>query len=235
MESPLDTGPVVLTEDADVIDDVAEVVLGDLALEEGRLAVGEARLRPPAEVHDDLDQVGWIGQSLDGIEHVRRKRLEKQPQVVDRLSLAMRHARFNHVFSCHMQLAYRRNERGFRDSHDGLFHEELDGVEIHKAGLFEASIYGRLIGSNRRQDAIVGAAAALTYPGLQEPQTKTDERRDIGLRPGQDLEVMRLLLPGYTELEKAPQLAGAVFGSELGVGLHFREAQDRGQARPRNL
>src|SRR5664280_759715 len=99
------------------------VGLGDLALEECLLAVGEARLRSPAEVHDNLDQVGWIGQSLDGLQHVRWKRIEKQPQVVDQLASAGRRARFRHVFSCHMRLAYRRNERRFRDSHNGLLHE----------------------------------------------------------------------------------------------------------------
>src|SRR5664280_727219 len=123
MKRPLDAGPVVLTEDTDVIDDIGEVGLGDLALEECLLAVGEARLRSPAEVHHNLDQVGWIGQSLDGLGHVRWKRIEKPPQVVDHLASAGRRARFRHVFSCHMRLAYRRNERRFRDSHNGLLHE----------------------------------------------------------------------------------------------------------------
>src|SRR5450759_142092 len=129
MERPLDAGPVVLTEDTDVIDDIGEVGLGDLALEECLLAVGEARLRSPAEVHHNLDQVGWIGQSLDGLQHVRRKRFEKQTQVVDQLAPAGRRARFRHVFSCHMRLAYRRNESGFRYSHNGLLHEQGHGVK----------------------------------------------------------------------------------------------------------
>ena len=43
---------------ADVIDDVGDIAIGDLTVEEVLLAGGEARLRPATEVHDDLEEIG---------------------------------------------------------------------------------------------------------------------------------------------------------------------------------
>ena len=60
VERPLDARPVVVTERADVLDDEGEVGLHDLAVEEHHLRIGEACLRPAAEVHDDLDQGGLV-------------------------------------------------------------------------------------------------------------------------------------------------------------------------------
>ncbi len=56
VKRPLDPGPVVVAERADVVDDVGDVRLGDLALQERHLAVREARLRATAQVEDDLDE-----------------------------------------------------------------------------------------------------------------------------------------------------------------------------------
>ncbi len=74
MQSPLDSGAVVPAECADVIDDVLQVRLADLAFEQGHLAVGEASLRPATQVHHDLDQLRRIRQRVDGLEQIRRKR-----------------------------------------------------------------------------------------------------------------------------------------------------------------
>ena len=67
MEGPLDAGPVVVAEDADVIDDVGDIAIGDLAVEEVLLAGGEARLRPAAEVHDDLEEIGPVREALEAL------------------------------------------------------------------------------------------------------------------------------------------------------------------------
>ena len=57
VQRALDAGAVVFAELADARDHVIDVALGYLALAEHDLAVGEARLRQPAEVHDDLQQL----------------------------------------------------------------------------------------------------------------------------------------------------------------------------------
>ena len=56
-------GAVVVAEDADVVDDVGDVGLGDLAIEQVLLAGREARLGTPAEVHHHLEQVGPVGEA----------------------------------------------------------------------------------------------------------------------------------------------------------------------------
>ena len=86
MQRPLDPGAVVVTERADVVDDVGDVGLADLAIAEGDLAVGEARLRPAAEIHDDLDDVLSIGQLTDGRDDLGWDRGEEDLEVVDRLA-----------------------------------------------------------------------------------------------------------------------------------------------------
>jgi hypothetical protein len=57
VERPLDACAVVVPEQADVLHHVGDVRLGDLALQERHLAVGEPRLRPPPKVDHDLDEV----------------------------------------------------------------------------------------------------------------------------------------------------------------------------------
>ena len=86
VERPLDAGPVVVAERPDVLDDVADVGLRDLALQERDLAVGEARLGPPAEIEDHLDQRLLVGQRVDGLDDLRRQRRQQGIEVVDRLA-----------------------------------------------------------------------------------------------------------------------------------------------------
>ncbi len=89
MEGPLDPGPVVVAEGADVIDDVGDVGLADLALEEGHLAVRKARLRPAAEVEHDLDQGGLVGQGMNGVDDLRRQGRQEQVEVVHRFTVGV--------------------------------------------------------------------------------------------------------------------------------------------------
>ena len=89
MERPLDAGAVVVAERADVLDDVGDVRLGDLALEEAHLRIREARLGPPAQVHDDLDERIAVRQGVDRGDDLRRQRREQGVEVVDRFALAI--------------------------------------------------------------------------------------------------------------------------------------------------
>ncbi len=122
MERPLDAGAVVVAESADVVDDVLDVGFGDLAFEQGHLAVGGARLRPAPQIHHDLDEVRRIRQGMHRLHHIGREGREKQIQIVDQLPPAVP-ALISHVFSCAFGLAYSRNERRFGDADDGLFHQ----------------------------------------------------------------------------------------------------------------
>ncbi len=90
MEGPLDPGAVVVAEDADVVHDVPDVGLGDLAVEKHLLAVGEARLRATPQVHDHLEQVAAIGERAEAGHDLRGERRHQVVQVVGRLST--RHA-----------------------------------------------------------------------------------------------------------------------------------------------
>jgi hypothetical protein len=89
VERPLDPRPVVVAEDADVLDDVGDVGLVDLSLEQRHLAVGEARLRPAAQVEDDLDHVLLVGEGVDGGDDLRRQRRQERVEVVDRLAASV--------------------------------------------------------------------------------------------------------------------------------------------------
>ena len=87
MERALDAGAVVVAEGADVVDDVLQVGLDDLALEEhGLAAAAEASLRAPAEVHHDLDQVALRRQGLQGGDELGRQGGEQSVEVVGHLA-----------------------------------------------------------------------------------------------------------------------------------------------------
>jgi hypothetical protein len=89
VEGPLDPGPIVVAERADVLDHVGDVRLADLALEERDLAIREPRLGPPAEVEDDLDDRLLIGQRVDRLDDLGRQRRQQGVEVVDRLTVAV--------------------------------------------------------------------------------------------------------------------------------------------------
>ena len=84
VQRALDPGAVVVAERADALDDVLDVPLGHLAVEEATSPVGEARLRPPAEVHHHLEQVGPIAELAQPIADLRRQRLHQRVEVVGR-------------------------------------------------------------------------------------------------------------------------------------------------------
>ena len=92
MQRALDAGAVVVAEIADAADDVFEIVLRHLHVAERRLAAGEARLRLPAEVEHDLQQLVLIDALAQRPDDVRRQRLQHRVQVVgDQLLVGQRH------------------------------------------------------------------------------------------------------------------------------------------------
>ncbi len=86
VERPLDAGPVVVAERADLVDHQRDVGLGHLAVQEDDLAVGEARLRDAAQVQHDLDEPARVGQGMDRRHDLRRQRAEQRVEVVDHLA-----------------------------------------------------------------------------------------------------------------------------------------------------
>ena len=86
VERPLDAGPVVVAERADLVDHVGDVRLVDLAVEQGHLAVREAGLRPAAEVHHDLDEVAPLRQGMDRRDDLGRQGGEEDVEVVDQFA-----------------------------------------------------------------------------------------------------------------------------------------------------
>ena len=87
MQRPLDPGAIVVAERADVLDDIGDVGLVDLAIEEDHLAVREAGLRTAPEIEHDLDQVVLGRQPVDGRDDLRREGRQEQLEVVHGLAV----------------------------------------------------------------------------------------------------------------------------------------------------
>ena len=119
VEGALDARPVVVAERADVLDDVLQVRVPDLALEELDLAVRVARLGAAAEVEDDLDQRFPVREGMERIHDLRRQRREEHAQVVGCVALPIlgSHAGCSSVHPLSERLpargAARRRGRGF--------------------------------------------------------------------------------------------------------------------------
>ena len=75
--------------DADVLDDVGDVAVGDLAVEQRDLRRRVARLGPAAQVQDDLDQRLPVRQGMDRLHDLRRQRRQEDVEVVHGLALAL--------------------------------------------------------------------------------------------------------------------------------------------------
>ncbi len=89
VEGALDARAVVVAERPDVLDDVGDVAVADLAIEQRGLGRGVARLRPAAEVQDDLDQRLPVRQGVDRLHDLRRQRRQEHVEVVHGLALAL--------------------------------------------------------------------------------------------------------------------------------------------------
>src|SRR6266540_3884389 len=73
-----------------MVDHMGDVGLADLSPEERHLTVRKPRLRPTAQVQDDLDELLLVGQLVDGRDHLLGQGREEQVQVVHRFSTVLR-------------------------------------------------------------------------------------------------------------------------------------------------
>ena len=89
VERPLDAGPVVVAERADVVDDVGDVGLGDLAIEERRPRESGKRAsgRRPRSRTTSIS-ASRLGQRVDGVDDLGRQGREQGVEVVDRFAAA---------------------------------------------------------------------------------------------------------------------------------------------------
>ncbi len=86
MQGALDARPVVLAEVADPVHDVGDVLAAHRLRGQLDAALGEARLRRPAEIEHDLDQRLAIRPGLDRLADGLRHHPEQQLEVVHDLS-----------------------------------------------------------------------------------------------------------------------------------------------------
>ena len=116
MERPLDARPVVVAERADVLDDVGDVRVGDLAIEQRDLRRRVARLRPAPEVEHDLDHRLAVGQGMDRRHDLGRQGRQEDVEVVHGLALALRgsHADRPSLVVGHLVLLRHRTPAGTR-------------------------------------------------------------------------------------------------------------------------
>ena len=183
VERPLDPGPVVVAERPDVVDDVGDVGLADLAIEQRHLAVREARLRPAAEVEDDLDEVLLGGQRVDGLDDLRRQRREEQRR--GRRSPRVDPFRASTVPPLVAGWILQRTAGTSAGSATRTTVSFISSVTVRldaEAGVLEPPVDRRLVGSHGRDDPVVVAAAA-RGPGGDHAETVVHERRDVR-RPG---------------------------------------------------
>ena len=140
MERPLDAGAIVIAERADVLHHEGDVDIGDLAIEERHLRVGEAGLRPTAKVHHDLDQRFAIRKRVDGGHDLGRQGREQGVEVVDRFALSIIGSHADLQLTDHELADARRHEGRFGDADKGFLHQERDRGDGRETGLLQPPI-----------------------------------------------------------------------------------------------
>ena len=96
VQGALDTGPIVVAEDPDVVDHVRDIGVADLPVEEHLLAVHEARLGPPAKVHHHLEQVAAVRERAEALDDLGGERCHQRIEVIGHLLARDR----GHACSC---------------------------------------------------------------------------------------------------------------------------------------
>ncbi len=165
VERALDAGPVVVAEGPDLVHDLADVRLGDLAVEERHLAVGEARLGPPAEVHHHLDQVGALWQGMERGDDLRRERREERLQVVDRFATCDGRPRWD-------PSADGRHQGRLGDADERLLDQERDGGDRGELLLLEAVAPGATRRSAPGRSRRAGCGASRAVRAAMTPRPK---------------------------------------------------------------
>ena len=138
-------GPVVVAERADVLDDVGDVGLGDLALEERHLArpgsaprAGGPRSRTTS-ISASLSGSAWTAATISGGSAASRA---SRSSIDSRRSFVWSHA-------CPPLADARRHEGRLGDADEGFLHEQRDGGDRIEARLLESPIDRRLVGPDR--------------------------------------------------------------------------------------
>src|SRR6476469_351057 len=131
----------------------------------------------------------------------------------------------------------RRHERRLRDTHQRVLHEQRHRRDRTEARVLEPSIDRRLVRPDRGDDAVLATrAAVLLRPGADDPERVLGEGGRVDLGPGQQLQVVGLVLLGDADLGKAVKL-GAVLAAGralLDEGLDVGEPEDRRETAARH-
>jgi hypothetical protein len=119
----------------------ADVGFGDLPLEEAHLGVRKTALRPPAEVHDDLDQLLTVGQGVDA--H-RRSRAAGEDSSASRSSMVSRWTVVgSHAgLQSHGQRTPAGTSAGSATRTRRLLHEQRDAGDRSEGGFLQALSIG---------------------------------------------------------------------------------------------
>ena len=87
MQRPLDPGPVVPAKDAHPVEHIVQVVLGHLVVAQDDLALAEAGLGEPADIHDHLQQVAQVARLAQRFGQAGRQGRQQGLQVIGDLFL----------------------------------------------------------------------------------------------------------------------------------------------------
>ncbi len=153
MEGPLDPRPVVVAEAADVLDDMGDVRLVDLAIEEHDLGIREAGLGPATQVQDDLDQRLLLGERVDGVDDLGRQRGQERVEVVDRFASPVS----GQPGLLRGQRTPAGTSAGSATRTSVSFIKQGHGRDRTEARVLEPPVDRRLVGPDRRDHAVLAA------------------------------------------------------------------------------
>src|SRR5512146_2723757 len=124
-----------------------------------------------------------------------------------------------------------RDERRVGDAGKGLLQEQGDHGDLAETGLLEAAVDRRLVGSHGRDDAVIRATVAASRgTGGDRAEAVGEEVRGIDVGPGEDLEVVRLVLARDPDLDHAVQAPAT--RCLLDEAVEVGEPQDRRHRAP---
>src|SRR5919197_417741 len=82
MQRPLDPRAVIVAEGSNTLDNVVDVFLGDRVGRQQHLAAGESRLGLTPKIHDHLEELPPLSQTLQRIADVGRQNIQQLVEVV---------------------------------------------------------------------------------------------------------------------------------------------------------
>src|SRR4029079_4001528 len=131
----------------------------------------------------------------------------------------------------------RRHESRLGDADDGFLHEQRDAGDRIEPRFLESPVDRRFVRPDRGDHALVRSMArAAPGPGRDRAQRIVGEIGHVDARPGDDLQVVRLVLLRDADLDEGVEL-GAVLAAARGLldeSLAVAQAEDRGEAAARD-